>query len=222
MNFNYIAVIDTETTAKDETRCAAVQLAAKIIDGRNLEPVVGGEFNMFMKPYKGAFIDPETVRFHANLKGKTQEEILADWETYPDAKIVWPEFLKFLRKYHTKQTMQTKWTAPVAAGANILNFDLPILNRYNIMYGDKTENGVKPMFHARDKIEMLQWFFIWFENNGQINSYSMDNMREYFGMSKDGAHDALVDVQQCSEIIIRFMKLQRGVAAKVKFKDAFR
>jgi hypothetical protein len=50
----------------------------------------------------------------------------------------------------------------------------------------------------------------------------MDNLRDYLGISKDGAHDALKDVKDSAEILIRFLKLYRNMANKVKFKDSFK
>jgi DNA polymerase III epsilon subunit-like protein len=50
----------------------------------------------------------------------------------------------------------------------------------------------------------------------------MDNLREYFGIDKDGAHDAIKDVKDTADIMIRFMKLHRNVASKVKFKNSFK
>ena len=52
----------------------------------------------------------------------------------------------------------------------------------------------------------------------------MDYMRDYFGMSdhsKENAHDALQDVKDTANLMIKFLKLQRGLLKKVKFEKAF-
>ncbi len=52
----------------------------------------------------------------------------------------------------------------------------------------------------------------------------MDYMRDYFGMSqasKDNAHDALQDVKDTANIMIKFMKFQRTLVEKTKFEKAF-
>ena len=41
------------------------------------------------------------------------------------------------------------------------------------------------------------------------------------GLSKENAHDALKDVQDTAEILIRFMKLFRSLSPKIKFRNAF-
>jgi hypothetical protein len=40
-------------------------------------------------------------------------------------------------------------------------------------------------------------------------------------LSKEGAHDALKDVKDTAEIMIRFLKLHRKLGEKVKFKGSF-
>jgi DNA polymerase III epsilon subunit-like protein len=161
--------------------------------------------------------DKDTVAWHGKRLKKTPEEILTMWKTYPSPTVVWPEFIKYTKKYHIRQDRQSMHTAPIAAGANIRKFDIPIVERYQEQYGDKTA-----VFSPRDRIDLIDWFFPWFENNGDVTSYSMDNMRDYFGMSKDNAHDALQDVKDCAHLLIRFMKLHRATAEKVKFKGAFK
>ena len=67
----------------------------------------------------------------------------------------------------------------------------------------------------------MNMMFYWFENNSDLKSYALDNVRDYFGISKEGAHDAFKDVKDTAEILIRFMKLHRNLGNKVKFKGSF-
>ena len=69
----------------------------------------------------------------------------------------------------------------------------------------------------------MQHIYCWFENNAEVNRYNMDYLREYFGMPNDNAHDALQDVKDTANILIRFLKLQRNIIEnqKVQFKNAF-
>ena len=64
--------------------------------------------------------------------------------------------------------------------------------------------------------------FYWFENLEKPTSYSMDNLRDYFTISKDNAHDALQDCRDTSAILIKFLKLHRRIAAKTKFEGSFK
>lgn len=208
-------VADLETASRSTTTNNIVQIAAIVIEPRNLEIIADSELNLKVKPDEVA-IDLSTLDFHSKMQGRAKEVILEEWRTSPDPKIVWPEFIKYLHKYHSNQSKKTKWSAPIVAGMNIFNFDLPIINNYNKQFG-----GDKALFHARDTVDIMHLMFLWFENNAEINSYSLDNMRDYFGISRIGAHDALKDVKDCAEIIIRFLKLHRNTAARVKFRGAF-
>jgi hypothetical protein len=108
------------------------------------------------------------------------------------------------------------FTAPIPAGQNIISYDIPIVNRYHAMYGDK-----RALFTNRDRIDLMHWFFIWFENNSDLKGYGMDEIREYFGIKSPAAHTAIQDVKDCAFLICRFMKMQRNIAQKTKFKGAF-
>ena len=46
-------------------------------------------------------------------------------------------------------------------------------------------------------------------------------MRDYFGLPKDNAHDALQDVKDTANILIKFLKMQRNMSKKITFEKAF-
>lgn len=62
--------------------------------------------------------------------------------------------------------------------------------------------------------------FYWFESFN-LKSLSLDNIRDYLGINKDGAHDATKDVEDCAKILIRFLRLHRNLVEKIKFKGSF-
>ncbi len=89
------------------------------------------------------------------------------------------------------------------------------------------------MFHPIHNIDLMHDFWRITENIkiNSNNSISLDSIRDYLGMSKDGAHDGLVDVKDCAELVIRFLKLYRKfntgfncvackTPVKVKFEGA--
>tara|TARA_Y100000310_G_scaffold110687_1_gene109118 strand:- start:96 stop:767 length:672 start_codon:yes stop_codon:yes gene_type:complete len=221
MNKNKICVFDFETDGVDIDSLNPVQLAAVIIDPRKLEVIDGAEFSSFIRPadFDSAsyFSDHKsTIEWHARVRNCTVEEVLDLWKNAPAQDTVWVSFLEFLKRFHAPGKRKSKFTAPVSCGMNILGFDLPIVNRLNAKH-----NGGKEIFHPRDKIDLMHWFFPWFENNEEVNSFSMDNMREYFGMSTANAHDAIKDVTDTAELCIRFLKLYRKISKTVSFKGAF-
>ena len=131
-------------------------------------------------------------------------------------------FVEYLDKYHSRSSKKSQFSAPIAAGYNIYRFDLPIINRLSIKYGNTNKEKNTNLFYPRDTVDILNLVFYWFEQNSELKSYTLDSLRDYLGISKEGAHDALKDIRDSAEILIRFMKLHRRVAGGVKFKDSFK
>lgn len=219
MNFNDIIFYDFETGSRNKYTTQPIQLAAVAIDGRKLKIHPGGEFNSLIRPLEdeaaiAAELDPlqdEALK----VNKKTREELFKA----PLEKVVWEKFVHFVNQYNYKND---KWCAPVAAGFNNSGFDNFIIERLCKKYGpwDKEYESQK-LFHPRDNIDVQRTLFMWTENNKEVRSLSMDSVRKWMGMSTDGAHDALVDVMQGAELLIRFLKLHRHYAGKVEFADSF-
>jgi DNA polymerase III epsilon subunit-like protein len=226
INYNKICVFDFETDGSDPTLCSPVQIAAVMIDPISLEIIDGSEFNINFKPevlennndYK---YETDILDFHAKVKGCSKDDILKDWYTYPKQEHSWNMFVNYLDKYHTRSSKKSQFSAPIAAGYNINRFDLTIIDRLSNKYGNLNKEKRTDLFFPRDVIDAMNLMFYWFEHNSDLKSYTLDTVRDYFGISKIGAHDALKDVKDTAAIIIRFMKLHRNLGQKIKFKQAF-
>jgi DNA polymerase III epsilon subunit-like protein len=227
INYNKICVFDFETDGSDPKECSPVQIAAVMIDPISLEIIDNSEFNINFKPevlsenneyeYQTDILD-----FHAKVKGCSKDDVLEQWKQYPPQQQSWKMFTEYLLKYHTRSSKKSPFSAPIAAGYNIHRFDLKIIDRLSNKYGNVDKERCSNIFFNRDIIDVMNLVFYWFEHNNDLKSYSMDNLRDYLGISKEGAHDALKDVKDCAEVLIRFMKLHRNLADKVKFKDSFK
>jgi len=215
MNFNTIVVFDTETDGVDIEVCNMWEVAALAIDARTLEIIPNSELNLFMRPV--GEVNESGLKFHARLRKRKPEDVLEEWMSYPHPDTVWPEFVQYLYKHHKQQTRRSRFSAPIPAGTNIRKFDIPLVNRYHTKFGSG-----EVLFHVRDEIDLLDRFFAWFENSGEVEKYNMDYMREYFGISSKNAHTGLQDVKDCANIIIRFQKLYRKFSKQVQFKGAFK
>ena len=226
INYNKICVFDFETDGSDPKHCSPVQIAAVMIDPIHLEIIEGSEFNINFKPevlenndnYK---YETDILDFHSRVNGCAQKDILKAWYEYPKQEHSWNMFVNYLDKYHTRSSKKSQFSAPIAAGYNINRFDLPIIERLSCKYGNLNKEKRTDLFFPRDVVDAMNIMFYWFEHNNDLKSYSLDTVRDYFGISKEGAHDALKDVMDTAEIIIRFMKLHRNLCQKIKFKDSF-
>ena len=226
INYNKICVFDFETDGSDPSSCSPVQIAAIMIDPLNLEIIDDSEFNINFKPevlenndnYK---YETDILDFHSKVRGCSQDDILKSWYQYPKQELSWKMFTNYLQKYHSRGTKKSQFSAPIAAGYNIHRFDLHIIDRLSRKYNNLNKENKTDLFYPRDTVDAMQLMFYWFEHNGDLKSYSLDTVRDYFGISKTGAHDALKDVKDTAAIIIRFLKLHRNLGQKVKFKNSF-
>lgn len=226
INYNKICVFDFETDGSDPKICSPVQIAAVMIDPIKLEIIPKSEFNINFKPevleqddnyeYQTDILD-----FHSKVKGCSKDDVLSEWKKYPKQDYAWGVFVNYLDKYHTRTSKKSQFSAPIAAGYNIYRFDLPIVDRLSAKYNNTNKEGKTSLFYPRDVVDCINLVFYWFEHNEDLKNYSLDTIREYFGISKDGAHDAIKDVKDTADIIIRFMRLHRNLAEKIKFKNSF-
>ena len=227
MNKNKICVFDFETDGSNPNVCSPVQLAAIMVDPITLEIIKGSEFNINFKPEvleqdENYEYTTDILDFHSKVRGCSKEEILNNWKEYPKQNQAWDMFVSYLDKYHSRSSRKSQFSAPIAAGYNINRFDMVIVDRLSSKYKNVNKEGKTDLFYPRDVLDCINLVFYWFENNKDIKSYALDNLRDYFGISKDGAHDALKDVKDTAQILIRFLKLHRNLAEKIKFKGAFK
>jgi DNA polymerase III alpha subunit (gram-positive type) len=206
---NYV-VFDFETGGLNPLFNEAIEIAGKAYNGRTLEPVPleqGGEFCSLMKPLYPERLEPGALK----VNNKTKDELMVA----PDQKLVWNQFVNWVKKWNPKQN---RWTAPIACGKNIRSFDMMFLNELNKKHCDKKEETI--VFNTRRQLDLEDFLHLWFENSSDLVNEKMDTLREFFGLDMDGAHSALVDVRQTGELIFRFLRLHRQLRSKgvVTFK----
>lgn len=226
-NLQKICVFDMETDGINPDKCSPVQIAAIMVDPLKLEIVPDSEFNINIKPEalddnpEYAYADSDVLDFHAKVRASTKDKILEDWKSYPKQDHSWKMFTSYLEMYHTRSEKKSCFTAPIAAGYNINRFDLRIIERLSIKYNTLNKEGKSSLFYPRYVIDVMNVLFYWFEGNSELKNYTLDNLRDYLGISKDGAHDALKDVRDTAQILIRFLRLHRNLSRKIKFKGSF-
>lgn len=227
---NYICVYDFETDDSDEKTCEPIQLASVIINEITLEIVPGSEFSSYMRPWDAEQKDfdrdqyfeshYETLRWHAGNYQKTADELLDIWLGAPSQRQVIDNFKSYLVKWNKNQKSRNKFGAPIRGGHNIVNFDNVIFQRLCERFGLLNDRGEQKMFAPRDNVDILQLAFYWFENLPEPVSYNMDELRRFFGIEKEGGHDALKDVRDEAIIIQKFMRLHRSLAPKISFQGS--
>lgn len=231
MTSNHICVFDFETDGSDPSLCSPVQLSSVIVDTNRLEIIKDSEFNVFLKPERlekqknpdmSIYGDSDILEWHAKVKDTTAENIFNAWLDYPEQKHSWKQFITYLDNYHTNiRKNKSQFSAPIACGYNIIRFDMKIINRLSQKYGNVNKEKNTDIFHPRDQIDLMAVTWLWFESLPEIKSLALDNLRDYLGIDKTNAHDAIKDVKDCANMLIRFLKLHRKLTSKIKFKDSF-
>lgn len=213
-----LILLDFETGSRNPYKTQPTQLAALAIDGRTLK--LKGQFNSEILPIIddneaiAAGLDP--LEQKALDKTHKTRERLAE---APHPKVVWEKFVNFVSKYNWKGT---PYFAPIAAGFNIIGFDLIIIDRLAKQYGPYDEDRQRnKLFHTIHKIDLMDNVFMWMEGDPNVKSIGMDALRERMGLSKENAHDALQDVKDTANILIKFMKTHRAVYKNLKIDGMF-
>jgi len=213
-----IICFDFETGGRNPHTCQPTQLAALALDGRNFR--VKGEFNSEIwaetdddKAIKAGLGPIEEGAL--KVTGKTREQI----SKAPKLKPVWKKFVNFVNKYNWKKT---PFFAPVPAGFNILGYDMHIIRRICKELGPWDEKRQdQQLFSQIYKVDMMDNYYMWTEGDPTVKSRSMDAIRKRLGMSEENAHDALQDVKDTANIMIKFMKTHRAVYKNLKLDKAF-
>lgn len=196
-------VVDTETTGLVPGEHEVVQLAALAYDCVTLKPYADGEFCSYLRP-----LHPEKAQAKALEVNGLSLDFLA---LQPHPAEVWKKFLTFLRQFNKTGNA---FDAPLIAGKNIRNFDIPFINKLSELYSPK--KGSQVLFDRRTQLELEDILYWWHEGRpGVLPDLKMDTLRERWHLSKANSHDALTDVRQTGELITRFLQIHREFYSSV-------
>lgn len=215
---NYLVVFDFETCNMRCDEYSPIQLAAIVLDPRTLEEVEGGRFggknengeDLLMEPLDWSLVEDEALL----ANGKTREQL----ENAPGQKVVWDSFVNFMKKYNKDGS---RYTRPIPVGHNIINFDIPIIQAMCRKYGNLDSEGKPDIFSSIFQIDVMQNTWWWWESLKEPSRHSNDYICDYFGINKEGAHDAMVDCEHTAMIFRKFLNYYRKHAKKTTFKGCF-
>jgi DNA polymerase III epsilon subunit-like protein len=211
-------VFDFETSGLEGAALQPIQIAAVAISPYNLEYYMGKDrkpdhFESLMRPTDFDAMDQKAL----DVNKKTREEL----REAPLASEVMKSFATWCSKYN-KGGKSDSFSAPIPCGYNILGFDMPLLQSVCETYGLVDKKGKQSIFNTYTHHDVMDYMKLFFHGQKDLANFKFDTVRQYFGMSKDGAHDAYVDVVQTGEVLIKFMKLCQAIFPRVEFKDCFK
>jgi len=214
-NHRYICVFDLETDGTDTDSCSPVQIAAVILHPRNLDILDKFESDIqpaLLREDKYFENHRENIEWHAKNNKVTTAEILERWFKAPDIKTVLQNFCDFNFKWHTRQTNHGSFTAPIPAGYNIVNFDLPIMLRLARQYGYADTKLRSKLFSSVNKFDLYDMIFVWFENLAEPEKLNAETIYPFLGLKTEGIHDAMRDVEMTAKVLSRFLLFHRRIA----------
>lgn len=168
-------------------------------------------------------INRDVLDWHATKVRKISREKMLSllYDNTPTQETAWNSFKDYLQKYHCGTGKKSIFTAPIRGGHNICGYDNIIWQRLCERYKMVGADGEQNLTMGNRNQDTMNLLWPWFENDPDVNSMSMDNLRKYFGMKVEGGHDALNDVRDSAAIIIRFLQFHRAHAQRTKFKGSF-
>lgn len=221
-----IILYDLETNSVNPYEADILQIAALAIDQKKLEIIPNSIFNTWVCPENANSPDylikhNETLTWHAKNFNITPEEFLDKIRKSPHEKIAWENFVAYLSKYHDRPTNQNMFSSPIPSGFNIRNFDSIIINRYSQKYNNVDGKKQSTLFYSRDTRDILDIVSLWLSPLNEVKSFSMDNLRNYFGMETAGGHEAKKDILDEAAILLKFLRLHQDLAKRIPFKNTF-
>lgn len=208
MQYNNLCVFDFETSSRDKSTTQILQIGAVILNRNNLK--IMDEFKLLVKPDDFTIIEEEALAVNRLS--------IAELEKAIDTSTAWKQFTTWVNKYNKSKHAFNAFDAPIPCGYNINGFDLPIVARYCEKYGPyDIKRKSQKLFHPIHKIDIMDHMFFWMENNADLNKLDLVSLMEYMGFDKEkvaGAHDALVDVKNTTEILVKLLTMQRYLTGK--------
>ncbi len=223
INNNYLAVYDLETTGFDPKQVYPLEIACVILHPRKLTLVEGGNFWSRCRPpdFDSSLANTELWNFHAKANSMSIDEIKQKVAEAPPLNAVWGNFASFLSTYHADSTKRrSKFSAPLRCGHNNIKYDNIIWDRMCADLGYCDKEGEQNLAHPRDTIDLLNICTLFFSNQTEPQKYTLEALRSYFGISLDGAHTALRDVEDTAKILSKFINYFWEIAKRTKFQGA--
>lgn len=212
---NNVIIYDLETGGNDPMTTEPLEIAAIAVDMQTLTPKENGTFGpVIIKP-----TDWDLVSDKALAKNGLKREELAQGA---DQQVVMKQFFDFCRLFNTGTKI---WDLPIPGGYNIKGFDNIIMNRMCKKYEHTNSDGEYLLFNPLHNFDLADMCRFWFHDTSEgPEGYSLEKIRDFFGVSKEGAHRAMKDVDDTLLILRRLLQFQRKLNVKYvdKFKGAFR
>lgn len=139
----------------------------------------------------------------------------------PSMESVWPSVVSFIQKFNGGKKGFSN-SMPIAAGYNIRNFDLPIFDSLSRKFNCADKEGRNKLFNKKFTLDIIEIVQLWTLGSNVIENHKFDTVRQWLGLSMEGAHNAEVDVSQEASVLVRFLELHKYCFNNTPFADTFK
>jgi DNA polymerase III epsilon subunit-like protein len=209
-----IIVFDFETGSLETgEKCQPLQLAMMAINPQQQFKVMG-KYSTYIRPS----VPYSELSKKALEVNRISEETL---NNAPALDSVWPSIESFIKKFNTGKRGYGN-SMPVAAGYNIRNFDLPIFDTLCCKFGCADKDGRNKLFNKKLVLDIIDIIQIWTLGSNVIDNHKFDTVRQWLGLSMEGAHNAEIDVSQEASVLVRFLETHKYYFNTTPFADTFK
>lgn len=221
MNYNTYICYDLETTGPNPNYDYPIEFGAVVLNPKTLKTYKDNSGNDIVFESLVKIPDDFLAQAKADpAKMKSLEDALRinhktfeDLEEAPDLKTVWENFINFVHSYSNKPS--DAWRLPIPVTYNGNSFDNVMINRLAKEFKTVNGNGEPLVWHKNISIDMYIEMFKNTEDNAKVTRLNLDTMRDFLGLSKDGAHTALADAYTVKYMFCRFQNKQREIMRKI-------
>lgn len=223
-NLNNYCVYDFETDGIDPKETNPIQIGAVIVEAQTYNILSEGAFYSWSRPdefddenYTDNHIS--TLKWHASQRACSVDDILAQIDEAPPEKIVWNNFVKFL-KAGSYCSGTSKFNYPILTGYNSSKFDDIIFRRLAEKYGSVNLDGSYKMVYPKFQLDIMHMTHMWHESMDYLQNLKMDHLREKFTFPESTAcaHDALQDVLDEATLLKKYLNIHKFYAPQIRWK----
>ncbi len=211
---NHLFIYDIESSAKSPHTAEVLEFFGVVVDVSTLNEKEDGVFGpVLVKPTDWSLVEPEALKVNNLVQKEIEEKGL-------DPEVFFNQLTAFLRKF---QKSDKKWDALIPGGFNTNNYDNIIMNRMAVKYNYVDSDKSPKLFHPFHEFDLMPILRPWFYSTNTLESFSLENVRNWFGITNTGAHTAEFDVRSTSKILCRYLKFYKELSPKFlpKFKNCF-
>lgn len=244
---NNYCIVDFETQSKDPNFNQPISIGAVMIDGRKLTICDRGTFYSTINFIRDDEVDNYNLGPLEQQALDVNKLTIEELDKAPPLKKVWGDFVNWVNYFnpskdpwegpifcgHNADYDRTIMRRIMDGHLKGITLPSKLISKTKIKnekdevlakayrelkpYKEPWKFGPNHLFHPVYTLDTMSLSLALFENNKSPHTYSLESIRALFGLPNSGAHNALVDVLNSAEILVRYLRLLREVCQQTDF-----